>query len=239
MDGETPSWLEEGESTDPPPPVPPPTKPDASNATAPAAGSARDAPAIDNVSGSILASMTSMRDKSNAPPAAAPAATTAEGGDKEELSKLIVFMRALNMAAAALLITTSIIQMVGIPAISVWVLAIYATCGGLLVCCLETQLKFIRTVIAINFGFLFHSVYRMLFYCLMASVCWTYEGILGRATAIVLGCVAVFNTYVLCRYPSYRKMREDIAAEEDKRIQAKINQQVRKQAISNMGWGRN
>ncbi len=79
----------------------------------------------------------------------------------------------------------------------------------------------------------------MLFYFLMASVCWTYNSIPGQATAIVLGCVAVFNTYVLCRYPSYRKMREDIAAEEDKRIQAKINQQVRKQAISNMGWGRN
>ena len=132
-----------------------------------------------------------------------------------------------------------ILQMVSLPHISVWVLAIYSTCGGILVCCLETQLKFIRTVIALNFGFLFHSVYRMLFYCLMASVCWTFGGVLGLATAIVIGCVAVFNTYVLCRYPSYRKMREDVAAEEDRRIQAKINQQVRKQAISNMGWGRN
>merc|ERR1719296_342254 len=81
-------------------------------------------------------------------------------------------------------------------------------------------------------------VYRFLFYCLMASVSWSYKGLLGYITGILLGCVAVFNTYILVKYPAYRKMREQIAAEEDKRIQGKINQQVRKQAISNMGWGK-
>ena len=131
-----------------------------------------------------------------------------------------------------------IITLTTLPHISVWVTAIYASCGGLLVCCLETQLKFARSIIAMNFGFLFHSLYRFLFYCLMASVSWMYPNILGRITAIVFGVVAVFNTYVLCRYPAYRRMREKIAEEEDKRIQAKINQQVRKQAVNNMGWGK-
>ena len=123
--------------------------------------------------------------------------------------------------------------------ISVWITAIYAMCGGVLVCCLETQLKFVRTIIAMNFGFLFNSVYRFLFYCLMASVCWSYEGLSGYITAISLGCVAVFDTFVLCRYPAYRRMRERVAAEEDRRIQSKINQQVTKQAASQMGWGKN
>ena len=120
------------------------------------------------------------------------------------------------------------------PHISVWVTAIYACFGGILICCLETQLKFVRTSIAMNFGFLFHSIYRFLFYCLMASVAWSYEGLLGYITSITLGVVAVFNTYILCRYPTYRKMREKIAAEEDKRIEAKINQQIRKQAMSQL-----
>ena len=131
-----------------------------------------------------------------------------------------------------------ILQLIGLPAISVWVTAIYASCGGLLVCCLETQLKFIRTIIAMNFGFLFHSIYRFLFYLLLASVAWSYGSILGKISGGIFGGVGVFNTYILCRYPTYRKMREDIAAEEDNRIRAKINQQVRKQAISQMGWGR-
>ena len=73
----------------------------------------------------------------------------------------------------------------------------------------------------------------------MASVTWSYDSLLGMITAITLGVVAVFNTYILCRYPTYRKMREKVAEEEDKRVQAKINQQVRKQAISQMGWGKN
>lgn len=135
-------------------------------------------------------------------------------------------------------ISPQIIVLTTIPPISVWVTSIYATCGGLLICCLETQLKYIRTTIALNFGFLFHSIYRLLFYLLMASVTWSYHNLLGKISAITLGVVAVLNTYILCRYPTYRRMREQIADEEDKRVQSKINQQVRKQAISQMGWGK-
>jgi hypothetical protein len=51
------------------------------------------------------------------------------------------------------------------------------------------------------------------------------------------GClvgVALFNTYILCRYPSYRKLREQIAEEEDKRIEARISKEVKQQAIKQM-----
>ncbi|KAL7528952.1 hypothetical protein ACHAXR_002716 [Thalassiosira sp. AJA248-18] len=241
MDGESPSWLEDGASSTPAAadPTPPYTAPAVDAAASPAftideaaEKTARAPAATDNVAGSILASMNT---KSNAD--TAPAATN--DVDEADLPKIILVMRVLNMASAVLLITCSIIELTRLPHISVWVTSIYATCGGLLVCCLETQLKFVRTIIAMNFGFLFHSVYRFLFYCLMASVTWSYGGMLGYVTAILLGVVAVFNTYVLCRYPAYRKIRENVAAEEDKRIQAKINQQVRKQAVSQMGWGKN
>jgi hypothetical protein len=112
-----------------------------------------------------------------------------------------------------------------------FVLAIYATCGGLLICCLETQLKFLRVMIAVNFGFLFHSVWRFFFYLLMASVAWSFDNLFGKIVACVFGAVAVFNTYVLCRYPSYRRMREKIAEEEDKRIESRISKEVKKQAV--------
>ena len=154
--------------------------------------------------------------------------------DTHDLSILLMYTRFYDLYTN---IFFQIVQLVGLPHISVWIMALYATFGGMLVCCLETQLKFIRTSIAMNFGFLFNSVYRFLFYCLMASVSWGYESLLGKITAGVLGFTAVFNTFVICRYPSYRRQREKIAEEEDKRIQAKINQQVRKQAFSQMGWG--
>lgn len=121
--------------------------------------------------------------------------------------------------------------MTSIPSISVFVLAIYATCGGLLICCLETQLKFLRVMIAVNFGFLFHSVWRFGFYLLMGSVAWSFDNLFGKIVACVFGGVAIFNTYVLCRYPSYRKMREKIAEEEDKRIESRISKEVKKQAV--------
>lgn len=117
--------------------------------------------------------------------------------------------------------------MLGIPAISAFVLAVYATCGGLLICCLETQLKFVRVAIALNFGFLFNSVWRFIFYLLLGSVAWSFKNLFGKIIAIAFVAVAVFNTYVLCRYPSYRKIREQIAQEEDKRVEARISKEVK------------
>ena len=125
--------------------------------------------------------------------------------------------------------------LVSIPPISAFVLAIYAICGGLLICCLETQLKFLRVMIAVNFGFLFNSVWRFLFYMVLASVAWSLDTkLLGKIAAGCLAGVALFNSYVLCRYPGYRKIREKIAEEEDKRIEARISKEVKRQAMNQM-----
>ena len=121
--------------------------------------------------------------------------------------------------------------MTSLPSIGVMVLASYSICGGLLICCLETQLKFLRVLIAVNFGFLFHSVWRFGYYILMASVAWSFDNIFGKIVAAVFIAVAFFNTYVLCRYPTYRKMREKIAEEEDKRIESRISKEVKRQAV--------
>merc|ERR1719350_2791175 len=149
--------------------------------------------------------------------------------EEKELPSIVLFMRLSNMGVSGVLIAASIMAMISLPSIPIWVLSVYATLMGCLVCCLETQLKFLRTAIAINFGFLF--------YLLMASIAWTYKGtggaskILGPVTAIALVVVALFNTYVLCRYSSYRSVREKIAEEEDRRIESRISGEVKKQAM--------
>lgn len=84
-------------------------------------------------------------------------------------------------------------------------------------------------MIAVNFGFLFQSAWRFLFYLLLASVSWSF-GFFGQVVGAAYVAVALFNTYVLCRYPSYRRMREKIAEEEDKRIEARISKEVKRQA---------
>jgi len=139
-------------------------------------------------------------------------------------------MRLANMGVSVALIVCSVLLMTTFPSVSNWVLAIYATCGGLLICCLETQLKFLRVIIAVNFGFLFNSIWRFAFYLLLGSVAWAYNNLLGKIVAAALAATAVFNTYILCRYPGYRKIREKIAEEEDRRIEARISKEVKRQA---------
>lgn len=68
----------------------------------------------------------------------------------------------------------------------------------------------------------------------MASVSWSFDRFYTKGVAIALVAVAVFNTYILYRYPSYREVRERIAEEEDKKINAKISGEVRKQALNQL-----
>jgi len=164
-----------------------------------------------------------------------PSPPTTQPVDETDLPRIILIMRLANMGVVAALITFAVLNMVGIPSSpALWVLSIYATCGGLLVCCLETQLRFLRVWIAINFGFLFSPFFRFFYYLLLASITWSYGSFFGLIVSIALVVVAIFNTYVLFRYPSYRAVRERIAEEEDKKIEAKISGEVRKQAIKSL-----
>ena len=89
-------------------------------------------------------------------------------------------------------------------------------------------------MIAVNFGFLFNSLWRFLYYLLLGSVAWAYNNLFGKIVAIALFTMAVVNTYILCRYPSYRAMREKIAEEEDRRIEARISKEVKAQAMNQL-----
>eukprot|EP00568_Trieres_chinensis_P009421 CAMPEP_0183295922 /NCGR_PEP_ID=MMETSP0160_2-20130417/3690_1 /TAXON_ID=2839 ORGANISM="Odontella Sinensis, Strain Grunow 1884" /NCGR_SAMPLE_ID=MMETSP0160_2 /ASSEMBLY_ACC=CAM_ASM_000250 /LENGTH=228 /DNA_ID=CAMNT_0025457463 /DNA_START=62 /DNA_END=748 /DNA_ORIENTATION=+ len=221
MADEAPSWLND----------------DAPTATSPApASDAAGEPAPGAFS---LGSPDAEANSDPTPAASGPATGSGGGGldasalpeEEKDLPKVILIMRLANMGVSIVLVACSIITMLTLPSPATWVLAIYASCGGLLVCCLETQLKFLRVIIAMNFGFLFSYFYRFLFYLILGTVCWAYNSIFGKATGICMVAVAVFNTYVLIRYPSYRKMRDKIAEEEDKRIEARISREVKKQAI--------
>jgi len=128
----------------------------------------------------------------------------------------------------------SILIFVGMPSPKHWVLGAYATCGGCLICCLETQLKFFRTAIAMNFGFLFNPSFRFMYYLLLATVCLSFKDLFGNILAGALAGTAFYNTFVLIKYPAYRRMRDELAREEDKRIQNNLREQVRKEATKQM-----
>ena len=73
-----------------------------------------------------------------------------------------------------------------------------------------------------------------MYYLLMAGVSLALDRLLAYIVAAFFIAVAFYNTYVLFRYPAYRKLRDSIAEEEDKRIDSAITKQVKKQAVKQM-----
>jgi len=159
--------------------------------------------------------------------------------DQEQYIKLVTFMRAINMGVAVAIVTVSVLEcQLGVRAFGVWILAMYASCGGCLVCLTETELSFFRGMIASNFGFLFNSVLRFIFYLLLGTITWTY-GLMGQLVAGALVLVACYNTFIICKYPAYKKMKEEIADEAEKKVNAKIQKEMQKQVLSSvMGPGK-
>merc|ERR1712008_52380 len=89
----------------------------------------------------------------------------------------------------------------------------YASCGGLLVCMHEIQLKYIRTVVTMNFGFLYSALWRLIFFLMLGSISYQYENLFSKIVAGVYVAVGLFNTYILCKYEGYAAIREKIAVE--------------------------
>lgn len=73
-----------------------------------------------------------------------------------------------------------------------------------------------------------------MYYILLATVCLSFDDIFGKILAAALAGIAIYNTYVLIKYPAYRKMRDELANEEDTRIQKRMREQVRKEATKQM-----
>mmetsp|Transcript_8914 Transcript_8914/g.12998 ORF Transcript_8914/g.12998 Transcript_8914/m.12998 type:complete len:236 (-) Transcript_8914:310-1017(-) len=232
MDETTPSWLQEGEES--------PTK-------TPEATTPLETPVLDSLAQPRSAALdieggdTNVGTRLFASSGAAKNNKKAnkekkeeEPADPEDMSHVVTVMRLANLGVSVAIIIASVFNILRITAPAAWVLSFYAIALGGMSCCFETQLKFIRAAIATNFGFFFSSGWRFMFYLLMASLLVSYESILGYIVAGVTIFVAFFNTYVLCRYPTYRAIRQKMAEEEDKRIQGKIKKGVAKQAVT--GW---
>jgi hypothetical protein len=50
----------------------------------------------------------------------------------------------------------------------------------------------------------------------------------------VTAATAIWNCYVIVKYPAYRQLRDTLAKEEDARIEAKIRDEMRKKATAAM-----
>lgn len=148
------------------------------------------------------------------------------GNNDGELPKLVLLMRLGNIIAAGLLISASVGNLWRIFNVTKLVLSGYGACFGILICGLELNLSFLRVRIASSFGFLYNPFLRLLFSVLLASIAWSFETILGTIACVALLILALYNTYVICRYPQYRDVLKELADEDEK----VIKREARKQA---------
>ena len=65
-----------------------------------------------------------------------------------------------------------------------------------------------------------------MFYVLMGMVAWSFGTLLGMISSVALAVLAIFNTYVICRYPDYRAVLKELADGEEKRIKRDMNKQI-------------
>eukprot|EP00986_Skeletonema_menzelii_P017645 scaffold20909_cov160-Skeletonema_menzelii.AAC.1 len=143
-------------------------------------------------------------------------ASRRSGSGGGELPKLVLIMRLGNILAAGLLIFASVGNLWKIFNVTKMVLSGYGACFGILLCCLELNLSFLRVRIASSFGFLYNPLLRLLFSVLLASIAWSFETVLGTIASGALSILALFNTYVICRYPQYRAALNELSDEDEK-----------------------
>ena len=127
-------------------------------------------------------------------------------------------------------------SLVNIFSLPKMVLGGYGICFGTLIFCLESNLSFLRIPIASNFGFLYSPILRLGFYVLMGMVAWSFGTLLGMITAGALGLLALVNTYVLCRYPGYRKVLGEVSDEDERRLKREGMRQLWKNRASLPWW---
>ena len=150
--------------------------------------------------------------------------SSSDNGD--DLPRLVLLMRLGNILAAGLLISASVGNLWKIFNVTKMVLSGYGAFFGLLLCCLELNLSFLRVRLASSFGFLYNPFLRLLFSVLVASIAWSFETFLGTIASGALSILALFNTYVICRYPQYRAVLSEISDEDEK----VMKREARKQA---------
>lgn len=116
------------------------------------------------------------------------------------------------------------------------VLGGYGVCFGTLICCLEVNFSFTRVPIASNFGFLYNPFLRLMFYILMCMVSWSFGTLLGMIASIALGLLSLVNTYIICRYPGYRKVLKEVSDEEEKKFKREGRKAMWKHATTLPWW---
>ncbi|CAM9906733.1 unnamed protein product, partial [Choristocarpus tenellus] len=143
------------------------------------------------------------------------APTQAELDRQAKVPQLTIYMRLANMGLCVLLAATAVVNLVGSDP-SKGVLACYLFAFSCVLCCFETHLKVVAKTIAANFGFLYNAKGRAAFLMFIGILCFSFSpNLLAIISGILMLANAVFNLYVIVKYPEFERdlQRKDLESE--------------------------
>ncbi|GAB5030112.1 golgi apparatus membrane protein tvp15 [Nannochloropsis oceanica] len=134
----------------------------------------------------------------------AAAAAPAQQQPSGQTPQLVVYMRVANFGLCILMSAAAILTVI-VPAGATpasWVLAFYVLAFSCLLCCFEFNIRQVAKHIANNFGFLYDAKSRATFLVFVGVLCFSL-GVTGKIAGAAMIANALFNTFVLCKYPQY------------------------------------
>ena len=155
--------------------------------------------------------------KDPAPPAAPPAegaypAAGVPGGPPPmdiswtQLPRPVLLMRLSNVVAAFFLALVAVIKLTGLTAgFSTGVVCVYLFMFGLLIFTFELHCSCTAKMIAENLGFMYRATGRSAFMILVGMLCFSGLHTIGYFTGVLLIVTALFNGFILFKYPMYEK----------------------------------
>lgn len=165
---------------------------------------------------------------------ATSASNLEEGKSGEEASsevpRMILYTRIINLVLSVCMITVSLLALLTTQSATTGVLACYLTVFACLLCCFETHLKQVSKIIALNFGFMYSARARSVFMLFLGSILFSFS-LFGKIVAVCMIANALFNMYILFKYPEYEAVQRQDAQSDIKDFLAN-NPAFAKQVVS-------
>ena len=122
------------------------------------------------------------------------------------LPQPIKAMRLSNVVSAFFLGMFSVFKLLSLPTIPSAVIALYLLVFGALIFTFELHISCTAKVIAGNLGFMYRAIGRTCFMILVGMLTLSHTGsIFGLFVAILVITTALFNGFILFKFPDYEK----------------------------------
>jgi hypothetical protein len=131
------------------------------------------------------------------------------------IPRMILYTRVINLALSICMILISLLSILTTQSATTGVLACYVVVFACLLCCFETHLKQVSKMIALNFGFMYSAKSRAVFMMFIGTIMFSFS-LFGKILGLAMIVNALFNIFILFRYPDFDNVQRDNATAEIK-----------------------